>query len=163
MPPGPMGKRLRPLVAAYETHPEMRPYLYGEIAKALARVLWAGMLLAIPLLIVLAAPEEGLNGSWATIAPRVIAATGTVASVAVIVWVMRTVPDRLLRSMLRRYRIVSARLVFVIVAVFLGVTVTIFGKTPVTLSLALPLLIIGLFVLRWMGPFRISDRIVRHD
>ncbi|MGV0834492.1 tetratricopeptide repeat protein [Mycolicibacterium thermoresistibile] len=153
LPGGTVNRGLRPLVRAYESNPELLPFLHDEIAKALGRVLWAGTVFAAPLIIAFGVAQIGHEPLWTTLAPRVLAAASTVGSVAVIVWVLRTVPDPMLRSMLRTYRLLAGRLLFTIVVVVMGATVVVLGTTPQTFYFV-PLLILGLAVLSGMGWFR---------
>lgn len=153
LPGGTMNRGLRPLLRAYQSNPGLLPFLHDEISKALARVLWSGTLFALPLILAFGVAQIGHAALWTTFAPRALAAASAVGSAAVIGWVLRTVPDPMLRSMLRRYRLLAGRLLLTLVVVVVGATVVIVGPAPEIVYVVL-LLIVGLMVLQAMGPFQ---------
>ncbi|MGA5542230.1 tetratricopeptide repeat protein [Mycobacterium sp. NPDC051198] len=102
--------------------------------------------LAIAMIAVMAMRED----SQPTTVPRVFTALLTLGLVAVIAWLVRSVPRPTLEAVLRERTFLAVRLLFLVFAIVAGVATVVVGSTPVT-DVSGPLLLFGAVCLRVYG------------
>lgn len=144
-------KAVRGLLEATRLDPGLASLALGNIALAVIRVLrWATasvVFLAVALIVVTAMHDDGVS----TVLPRVVAVLLTLPLVTAIVWTFRTVPVPTLRAVLGKQLLLGARLMFLAVAVIVGLGTA--AAAPGFAGVAGPLLLIavvGLTVLGWL-------------
>jgi Flp pilus assembly protein TadD len=129
---GTLTQSVRGLLAADRLDPSLRPLVIDNIGLALVRVLRMAtasvVFLAVALIVVMAADDDGLP----TVIPRIAAGALAVALVVPLVWAVRTVPDSMLTRVLRQRLLLIGRLVFVALAVLLGVVTAAVGSNLVS-------------------------------
>ncbi|MEV0670638.1 hypothetical protein [Mycobacterium sp. NPDC050441] len=81
---------------------------------------------------------------------RIFTALLTLGLVAVIVWLVRSVPRPTLRAVLRERTFLAVRLLFLVFAIVAGVATVVVGSTPLT-DVSGPLLLFGAVSLRVYG------------
>ncbi|MDY6998142.1 MAG: hypothetical protein SW019_16210 [Actinomycetota bacterium] len=149
---GSLTEAVRGLVAAGGLDPALRPSVLDNLGLALLRVLRMAtasvVFLAVALIVVMAAHDDGLP----TVIPRIAAAVLAAALGAALVWVGRTVPSPTLGAVLRRRVMLAVRMGFVALAVILGVLTAVVGSNPVSDMSGTLLLfgVVGLTVLGWV-------------
>lgn len=140
---------VRGLLEAGRLDPGLWPLALGNIGLAVTRVLrWATasvVFLAAALIVVTAMYDDGLP----SVLPRVLAVVLTAPLITAIVWTVRTVPAPTLRVVLRQKRLLGARLLFLTVAVVLGLGTAV--AAPGLAGVAGPLLLIGIVGLTLLG------------
>lgn len=148
---GTLTAAVRGLLEAGRLDPELTSLALGNIGLAVTRVLrWATasvVFLAAALIVVTAMYNEGA----ATVLPRVVAVLLTLPLITAIVWTVRTVPAPTLRVVVRNKRLLGVRLLFVAVAVIVGLGTA--AAAPGLAGVLGPLLlmgVVGLTVLGWM-------------
>lgn len=148
---GTLTAAVRGLLEAGRLDPELTSLALGNIGLAVTRVLrWATasvVFLAAALIVVTAMYNEGA----ATVLPRVVAVLLTLPLITAIVWTVRTVPAPTLRVVVRNKRLLGVRLLFVAVAVIVGLSTA--AAAPGLAGVLGPLLlmgVVGLTVLGWM-------------
>lgn len=147
---GKLNEAVHGLLAAGRLDPALVPMSRQNIGMALIRVLRmataAVVFLAVALIVVMAAHQE----SHSTVMPRALAAVLALGLAAVVVWVGRTVPGSMLLAVLRDRLLLAARLVFVVLAVLIGLVTAAVGSTPLT-DVTGPVLLIGMVGLTVAG------------
>lgn len=114
------------------------------VAKVLKRMTPVAALLG--LLVVFVGAAHGHGGS--TVALRVIVGLVTLALVAILGWLLRAIPRRVLVSIFRGRGFVAARMVHAVLAAALGAVVAAFGGLAWTIPAAVVLIVVGLILVR---------------
>lgn len=142
---------VRGLLDAIRHDQGLAPLALANIGLAVTRVLrWATasvVFLAATLIVVTAMRDEGTP----TVLPRVVAVLLTLPLIAAIVWTVRTVPGPTLRVVVRNKRLLGVRMLFLAVAVMVGLGTA--AAAPGLAGVLGPLLllgVVGLTVLGWM-------------
>lgn len=147
---GSLTQAVRGLLAADRMNPALRPMVIDNVGLALARVLRMAtasvVFLAVALIVVMAADDDGMS----TVLPRIAAGVLGLALVVPLVWVMRTVPGAVVSAVVRQRFLLGVRLVFVALAVLLGAVTAAVGSNPVS-DVAGTLLLFGVFGLTVLG------------
>jgi tetratricopeptide (TPR) repeat protein len=140
---------VRGLLEARRLDPGLEPLALSNIGLALTRVLrWATasvVFLAVALIAVTAMYDDALP----SLLPRVLAVALTVPLITALVWTVRTVPAPTLRVVLRQKLLLGARLLFLTVAVVVGLGTAV--AAPGLAGVVGPLLLIGLVGLTVLG------------
>lgn len=146
---GTLTEAVRGLLEAGRLDPELTSLALGNIGLAVTRVLrWATasvVFLATALIVVTAMYDDALP----SLLPRVLAVVLTVPLIAAIVWTVRTVPAPTLRVVLRQKLLLGARLLFLTVAVVVGLGTAV--AAPGLAGVVGPLLLIGIVGLTLLG------------
>lgn len=147
---GTLTQAVRGLLASVRLEPALRPLAIDNIGLAVTRVLRMAtasvVFLAVALIVVMAAHDDGLP----TVIPRIVAGVLAAALVVPLVWVVRTVPGAVLSAVVRQRLLLGVRAAFVVLAVVLGVVTTAVGSNPVS-DVAGTLLLFGVFGLTVLG------------
>ena len=147
---GTLTQAVRGLLTADRVNPALRPLVIDNVGLALTRVLRMAtasvVFLAVALVVVMAANDDGMP----TVLPRIVAGLLGLALVVPLVWVVRTVPGVVLSAVVRQRFLLVLRLVFVALAVLLGVVTAAVGANPVS-DVAGTLLLFGVFGLTVLG------------
>lgn len=147
---GSLTQAVRGLLAADRMNPALRPLVIDNIGLAMTRVLRMAtasvVFLAVALIVVMAADDDGMP----TVLPRIAAGVLGVALVVPLVWVVRTVPGAVLSAVARQRFLLGVRLAFVALAVLLGVLTAAVGSNPVS-DVAGTLLLFGVFGVTVLG------------
>ena len=147
---GTLTQAVRGLLVADRMNPALRPMVIDNIGLAMARVLRMAtasvVFLAVALIVVMAANDDGMS----TVLPRIAAGVLGVALVVPLVWVVRTVPAAVLSVVVQQRLLLGARIAFVALAVVLGVVTAAVGSNPVS-DVAGTLLLFGVFGLTVLG------------
>ncbi|MHA0289572.1 tetratricopeptide repeat protein [Mycobacterium sp. C3-094] len=147
---GTLTQAVRGLLVADGLNPALRPLVIDNIGLAMARVLRMAtasvVFLAVALIVVMAADDDGMS----TVLPRIAAGVLGAALVVPLVWVFRTVPGTVLNLVVRQRFLLGVRLAFVALAVLLGLVTAAVGSNPVS-DVAGTLLLMGVFGLTVLG------------
>ncbi len=147
---GSLTQAVRGLLAADRMDPALRPLMIDNIGLALVRVMRMAtatvVFLAVALIVVMAAHDDGMS----TVLPRIAAGVLGAALVVPLVWVVRTVPAAVLSVVVRQRFLLGVRMAFVALSVLLGVVTAAMGSNPVS-DVAGTLLLFGVFGLTVLG------------
>lgn len=148
---GSLTQAVRGLLDAVRLDPALAPLALGNITLAVTRALrWATasvVFLAAALIVVTAMYDDGMP----SLLPRVLAVALTAPVIIAIVWTVRTVPAPTLRVVLRQKLLLGARLLFLTVAVLVGLGTAV--AAPGLAGVVGPVLLLavmGLTVLGWV-------------
>lgn len=104
-----------------------------------------------PVLAIASITVTAMHGnSQSNLVPRGFVALLTLGLMAVIVWLVRSVPRPTLRAVLRERTFLTVRLLFLVFAIVAGLVIAVAGSTPLTDVLG-PLLLLGTVTLRMYG------------
>ncbi|WP_163720942.1 tetratricopeptide repeat protein [Mycolicibacterium psychrotolerans] len=147
---GTLTQAVRGLLAAARLETALGQLVIDNIGVAVTKVLRMAtasvVFLAVALIVVMAAHDDALP----TVIPRVAAGVLSAALMVPLVWVVRTVPEPTLSSVLRQRLLSAVRMAFVAVAVVLGAVTAVAGSNPVS-DVAGTLLLFGVFGLTVLG------------
>ena len=149
---GSLTQAVRGLVAAGRLDPALRPLVLDNLSLALLRVLRMAtasvVFLAVAMIVVMAAHDDGLP----TVIPRIAAAVLAAALGAALVWIVRTVPPPTLGAVLGHRVMLAVRMGFVALAVIFGLMTAAVGSNVVSDMAGTLLLVgvVGLTVLGWV-------------
>lgn len=149
---GSLSRAIRGLLAAGRLDPALGPLVLDNLSLALLRVLRMAtasvVFLAVALIVVMAAHEDGM----ATVIPRIAAGVLAVTLGGVLVWVVRMVPWPTLSAVLRHRVMLAVRMGLIALAVLLGVVTAAIGSNLVSDMAGTLLLfgVVGLTVLGWV-------------
>lgn len=108
-----MTQAVQGLLAADGLDPALRPLVIDNLGLAMARVLRMAtasvVFLAVALIVVMAADDDGLS----TVIPRIAAGILGLALVVPLVWVARSVPGAMVSAVVRQRRLLGVRMAFV--------------------------------------------------
>ncbi|MGV0593292.1 tetratricopeptide repeat protein [Mycolicibacterium porcinum] len=121
-----------------------------NIGVVLNRVLRLSTACVIFMAIALITVTAMHGDSRPTVVPRVFAVLFAVGLVAVIVWLVRSVPRPTLRAVLRERTFLAVRVLFLVFAIVAGLLTAVVGSTPLTDVLG-PVLLFGTVCLRVYG------------
>lgn len=145
---GNFGNAMRGFLGAAGSDPALgdlaRRNIGAVLVKMMRRVTPAALFLG--LLVAVAGSADGR--SYPSIALRVMTGLMTVLLVGLVGWLIRSMPRRVLVSVLREHDFISARIVHALLAVALGIWATAFGASAYTLAAGVVVLTAGLLIAR---------------
>jgi hypothetical protein len=147
---GSLGEAVRGLLAAGRLSPALMPLVRDNVGTALLRVLRMAtactVFLAVALIVVSAARED----TFSSVLPRMVAAILSLALAGAVVWIVVTIPRRMVVAAFRTRWLLAVRMCFVVFAVVAGLTTAAIGSSPLTDG-AGGLLVLGVFGLNVLG------------
>ncbi|MDH6196757.1 tetratricopeptide (TPR) repeat protein [Mycobacterium frederiksbergense] len=147
---GKLTRAISGFLGAGRLDPELGDLARRNIGVVLNRVLGLSTACVIFLAVALIAVTAMHGDSQSTLVPRIFTAVLTLGLVAVIVWLVRSVPRPTLRAVLRERTFLAVRLLFLVFAIVAGVATVVVGSTPLTGGLG-TLLLFGAVSLRVYG------------
>jgi Flp pilus assembly protein TadD len=139
---------LRGFLGAAGVDPAMGNLARRNISALVTRMLRLVTPVAVLLGLLVAFLGAAHGGGHSTVALRVGVGLVTAALIAVLGWLLRAMPRRVLASVLRERGFVAARLVHALLTACLGAVVTILGGPAWTIPAAVGLLIAGVLLTR---------------
>jgi Flp pilus assembly protein TadD len=145
---GKFGGALRGFLGAAGSDPTLGNLARRNIGVVLAKVLKRVTPVAVLLSLLVAFVEPAYVHRESTVALRVVVGLVTVALTAVLGWLFRAIPGRVLSSVLQDRGFVTARIIHAVFAAGLGSWVTVFGGLVWTMVAGVFLTVIGLILVR---------------
>ncbi|OBK30656.1 hypothetical protein A5634_15285 [Mycobacterium asiaticum] len=146
---GKFGHALRGFLGAAGSDPTLGNLFRRNIGAVVTRMLRIVTPVAVGLSVFVAFVGSAHSDGHSTVVPRVLTGIVTAVLVGILVWLFRSIPRRVLVSVLRDRLYVGARLVHALLAVVLGVVVVAFGGSAWTIVAGVLLAVVGLFLVRY--------------
>jgi tetratricopeptide (TPR) repeat protein len=149
---GSLTTAVRGFLGAGRLDPQLGPLARDNIGAVLIRVLRLATASVVFLAVALIVTGSAHDMNQSTVLPRVFTVVLSAMLGAVVVWVVRSVPRPTLRAVLRERFLLVIRLVFLMVAIVIGIGTALIGAAPLAgvLGPVLLLGVIGLTVLGWL-------------
>ncbi len=145
---GKFAPALRGFLRAAGSDPALGDLARRNIGVVLARVLKWATLAAMTLGLLVSSVGSWDSRGYPTVTLRSLTGLVTVALIAILGWLVRAVPRRVLISVLRDRGFVAVRFLHALLAVGLGMGVTIFGGPAWTIPAGLSLIAVGVILFR---------------